>query len=135
MKQTDESKLERSKKLIEELKEMRGGTVLESHKKMGNDPSLIQAFLDQYRDTNKQDVTIPRKYRELIVMAIGMATGTTTTMKVHADLAIKNGATVDEICEVIRIIFFTCGVSKLLPVLENLDLEPIEQKEREQESK
>ena len=59
-------------------------------------------------------------------MAIGMATGTTTTMKVHADLAIKNGATVDEICEVIRIIFFTCGVSKLLPVLENLDLEPIE---------
>lgn len=126
MKQTDESKLERSKKLIEELKEMRGGTVLESHKKMGNDPSLIQAFLDQYRDTNKQDVTIPRKYRELIVMAIGMATGTTTTMKVHADLAIKNGATVDEICEVIRIIFFTCGVSKLLPVLENLDLEPIE---------
>ncbi len=126
MKQTDQSKLERSRKLIEELKEMRGGIVLESHKKMGNDPSLIQAFLDQYRNTNKQDISIPRKYRELIVMAIGMATGTATTMKVHADLAIKNGATVDEICEVIRIIFFTCGVSRLLPVLENLGLEPVE---------
>ena len=59
-------------------------------------------------------------------MAIGMATGTETTMKVHARLAQENGATVDDICEVIRIIFFTCGVTKLLPILEKLDLEPVE---------
>lgn len=126
MKQTNEEKLERAEKYLEELKAQRGGTILESHKKMGNDPSLIKAFLDQYVNTNKTDVSIPRKYRELIVMAIGMATGTQTTMKVHSKLAIENGATVDEICEVIRIIFFTCGVSKLLPALETLDLDPVE---------
>ena len=60
-------------------------------------------------------------------MAIGMATGTSTTTKVHAGLALENGATVDDVFEVIRIIFFTCGVSKLLPALECLEdfFEPI----------
>ena len=43
-------------------------------------------------------------------------------MKVHAKGAIANGATLDEICEVLRIIFFTCGVTRLLPALETLDL-------------
>ncbi|MBQ3373787.1 MAG: carboxymuconolactone decarboxylase family protein [Oscillospiraceae bacterium] len=92
---------------------------------MGNDPYLAKMFLDSY-ENNKADSTIPRKYKELMVMAIGMATGTATTMKVHAGLALKNGATVDEICEVIRMIFFTCGVTKLLPILEQLDLEAID---------
>lgn len=41
-------------------------------------------------------------------------------MKVHAKLAMDNGASIDEIFEVIRIIFFTCGVTKLLPALETL---------------
>lgn len=113
---------------MEELRKARGGTLLKSHQVMGNDPNLINAFLQQYLNCNKRDVEIPRKYRELIVMAIGMATGTSTTMKVHANLAVQNGASIDELFEVIRIIFFTCGVTKLLPVLENLDdlLEPAE---------
>ena len=89
------------------------------------DPYLAKMFLDSY-ENNKADSTIPRKYKELMVMAIGMATGTATTMNVHANLAVKNGATVDEICEVIRMIFFTCGVTKLLPILEQLDLEAID---------
>jgi alkylhydroperoxidase/carboxymuconolactone decarboxylase family protein YurZ len=63
-------------------------------------------------------------------MAFGMATGTMTTMKVHADLALRKGASVDEIYEVIRIIFFTCGVTKLLPILEHLDLEEIDPTEK-----
>ena len=126
MKQTNEEKIERSRKYLEELKEARGGSVLESHRKMGNDPSLVKAFLDSYVNTNKSDISIPRKYRELIVMAIGAAPGTQTTMKVHSKLAIENGATVDEICEILRIILFTCGVSKLLPALETLDLEPLD---------
>ena len=125
--QQDSHKLERSAKILEELKTARGGTLLDSHRVMGNDPNLVNAFLQQYINCNKSDTAIPPKYRELIVMAIGMATGTDTTMKVHADLAIKHGATLDEIFEVIRMIFFTCGVSKLLPALENLDIfEPVE---------
>ena len=87
MKQTNEEKIARSLKNLEALRAARGGSLLESHRKMGNDPSLVKAFLDQYVNTNKSDVSIPRKYRELIVMAIGMATGTQTTMKVHSRLA------------------------------------------------
>ena len=92
---------------------------------MGNDPSRAKMFLDTWQN-NKADCTIPKKYKELMVMAVGMATGTATTMNVHAKLAVQNGATVDEICEVIRMIFFTCGVTKLLPILEQLDLEALE---------
>lgn len=125
MKQHDPGKVARSQTVLKELKAARGGSLLESHLKMGNDPWLAQMFLDQYRN-NKADTVIPVKYKELMVMAVGMATGTSTTMNVHANLAVKHGATIDEICEVIRMIFFTCGVTKLLPILEQLDLEPIE---------
>lgn len=128
MKQTDHEKLERSIELLNELKEARGGSVMASHRMMGNDPNLVNMFLQQYINCNQKDISIPKKYRELIVMAIGMATGTDTTMKVHAKIALENGATIDEIFEVIRIIFFTCGVTKLLPTLECLQdlFEPIE---------
>jgi AhpD family alkylhydroperoxidase len=125
MKQTDNEKLALSREVLTKLKEARGGSLLESHLKMGNDPYLAKMFLDSY-ENNKADNTIPRKYKELMVMAVGMATGTATTMNVHANLAVKNGATIDEICEVIRMIFFTCGVTKLLPILEQLDLEAID---------
>ena len=128
MKQTDKEKLTHSKEILNKLNEARGGTLLESHLKMGNDPYLAKMFLDSY-ENNKAENTIPRKYKELMVMAVGMATGTATTMNVHAGLAMKNGATVDEICEVIRMIFFTCGVTKLLPILEQLDLEAVELEE------
>lgn len=128
MKQTDTEKLERSMKILQELKEARGGGLLSSHQVMGNDPNLINMFLQQYVNCNKKDISIPKKYRELIVMAIGMAAGTETTTKVHARIAMEHGATVDEIFEVIRIIFFTCGVTKLLPALETLGdiFEPVE---------
>ena len=125
MKQTNPEKLEQSKSILQQLKEARGGSLLESHRKMGNDPYLAKMFLDTYQN-NKADCTIPKKYKELMVMAVGMATGTATTMNVHAKLAVQNGASVDEICEVIRMIFFTCGVTKLLPILEQLDLEALE---------
>ena len=127
MKQQNPEKLLRSQEVLKELKEARGGSLLNSHQVMGNDPNLVNAFLQQYLNCNKRDVDIPKKYRELIVMAIGMATQTATTTKVHAKLALENGATVDEVFEVIRIIFFTCGVSMLLPALECLEgfFEPI----------
>ena len=125
MKQTNPEKLEQSKAILQQLKEARGGSLLESHRKMGNDPYLAKMFLDTYQN-NKAVCTFPKKYKELMVMAVGMATGTATTMNVHAKLAVQNGASVDEICEVIRMIFFTCGVTKLLPILEQLDLQALE---------
>lgn len=120
MKQENLQKLDRAQEIMKELKEARGGSLLDSHRVMANDPNLINMFLQQYINCNKKDISIPKKYRELIVMAIGMATGTETTMKVHSKIALENGATLDEIFEVIRMIFFTCGVTKLLPVLETL---------------
>ena len=125
--QNDEKKLERSKKILCELKDSRGGRLLDSHRLMGNDPNLVNMFLQQYVNCNKNDINIPGKYRELIVMAMGMATGTETTTKVHAKLALENGASLDEIFEVIRIVFFTCGVTKLLPAIETLSdlFEPV----------
>ena len=120
LKQTDEAKLERSREILEALKEARGGKLLDSHRVMGNDPNLINMFYQQYVNCNKKDISIPKKYRELVVMAVGIATSTETTMKVHGKLALENGATIDEIFEVIRILFFTCGVTKLLPALETL---------------
>lgn len=127
MKQQNPEKLKRSREILSTLKDSRGGSLLNSHQVMGNDPNLANAFLQQYLNCNKNDIEIPRKYRELIVMAIGMATGTATTTKVHAKLALDNGASIDEVFEVIRMIFFTCGVSKLLPALECLEdfFEPV----------
>lgn len=135
MKQTDTQKLERSLEILQELKEARGGNLLDSHRVMGNDPNLINMFLQQYVNCNKKDISIPKKYRELIVMAVGMATGTETTMKVHAKNAMDSGASIDEIFEVIRIIFFTCGVTRLLPALETLGdmFEPVELPEQKTE--
>ena len=74
MKQTDEAKLERSREILEALKEARGGKLLDSHRVMGNDPNLINMFYQQYVNCNKKDISIPKKYRELIVMAVGIAT-------------------------------------------------------------
>ena len=86
LKQTDEAKLERSREILEALKEARGGKLLDSHRVMGNDPNLINMFYQQYVNCNKKDISIPKKYRELIVMAVGIATSTETTMKVHGKL-------------------------------------------------
>ena len=124
MKQTNEEKLARSREILKQLKEARGGTLLLSHLKMGSDPNLAKMFLDAY-ENNSADSVIPKKYRELIVMALGMAAGAATTVNVHAKLAEESGATVDELTEVIRIVFFTHGATRLLPALEQLDIEPV----------
>lgn len=128
--QENPEKIAKAQEILKELKDARGGSVLDSHRMMGNDPNLVKMFLNQYQ-ANGADTQIPKKYRELIVMAIGMAAGTETTTRVHANLALKNGATLDEVFEVIRIIFFTCGVTKLLPALECLSdlFEPLEMKD------
>jgi hypothetical protein len=65
MKQTNPEKLSHSQAILNELKEVRGGSLLNSHQVMGNDPNLVNAFLQQYLNCNKHDVEIPAKYREL----------------------------------------------------------------------
>ena len=54
MKQTDEEKLKRSRAFLQKLKEARGGKIMDSHRTMGNDPSLCKMFLEQYVNCNKR---------------------------------------------------------------------------------
>lgn len=120
MKQTNPEIIRQGQQKLADLKKIRG-SVFGMHNRIANDPRLLQAFIDQFNCTNADMKALPKKYRELIVMAIGAARGIETTTKVHAENAVKEGATVDEICEVLRIIFFTCGVTALIPASEILE--------------
>jgi AhpD family alkylhydroperoxidase len=124
MKQTNKESIKKGQALLEELKVKRGGGILEFHKKMANDPGLLKAFSQMYDICNAEMKHIPRKYRELIVFAVGCAKNAPTTINVHAKLALEYGATVDELGEVLRIVFFLCGLTGFNPGLEVL--EPIE---------
>ena len=44
MKQENKEKIAQAEEILERLKEQRGGNVLSIHKKMANDPKLLQAF-------------------------------------------------------------------------------------------
>jgi len=117
MKQTNPDVIKEGQEKLAVLKEMRG-SVFGMHNRIANDPRLLQAFIDQFDCCNQSAHAIPKKYREMIVMAIGAAKGIETTIKVHAENAVKEGATVEELGEVLRIIFFTCGVTSLIPASE-----------------
>lgn len=118
MKQTNRDKIQEANKLLGELKVKRGGSVLSFHKKIANDPALLAAFNQQYDLCNKEMEHIPRKYRELIIMALGCAEQAQTTINVHAKLALENGATIEEIGETLRLVFFLCGATSLIPAAE-----------------
>lgn len=118
MKQTNPEQIASAKKLLADLKVKRGGSLVEFHKKIANDPALLQAFGQQYDICNKELKHMPRKYRELIILALGCAFKTPTTINVHAKLALENGATIDEIGETLRLVFFLGGANCLIPAAE-----------------
>jgi alkylhydroperoxidase/carboxymuconolactone decarboxylase family protein YurZ len=116
--QTDEMEINKGQELLEELKIMRKGTVAPFQEKLANEPVLLKTFMEQYKNAYAQDFTIPRKYVELMMMALGASRGAQTTINVHAGLAVKNGATIKEISDVLRLVFFTCGVTALIPTAD-----------------
>lgn len=118
MKQTNPEVLNKAKLLLGELKAKRGGSLVDFHKKIANDPALLQAFSQQYDICNKELNHLPRKYRELIILALGCAFKTPTTINVHARLALENGATIEEIGETLRLVFFLGGANCLIPAAE-----------------
>lgn len=122
MREMDPEKRARGEELLEQFRTLRGGSVLEFHKRMANDPLLLQAFIQQYINCNKTEVEIPRKYREMIMMALGCAQGTETTIQTHGRLAFEHGATVQEVGEVLRLVFFMCGATAVIPAMKLFDL-------------
>ena len=115
LEQKDETEINKSQKLLEELKKLRKGNIAPFQEKIANDPDLLKAFLEQYKNAYANDFTIPRKYVELMMMALGASRGAQTTINAHAVLAVQNGATIKEIADVLRLVFFTCGVTALIP--------------------
>ena len=125
MKQENKEKIAQAEEILERLKEQRGGNVLSIHKKMANDPKLLQAFSQQFAIC-KQDIThVPAKYMELMLMLMGCCAGNAVTIKTHGELAVKKGATMDEVGEVLRLVFFYYGASAIIPAVELFEeLEP-----------
>ena len=125
MKQENKEKIAQAEEILERLKEQRGGNVLSIHKKMANDPKLLQAFSQQFAIC-KQDIThVPAKYMELMLMLMGCYAGNAVTIKTHGELAVKKGATMDEVGEVLRLVFFYYGASAIIPAVELFEeLEP-----------
>lgn len=122
MRQTDPEKRAQGAELIEQFKDLRGGSVLEFQRRMSNDPALLDAFIQQYTNCNKKDISIPRKYRELIMMALGCAQGVETTIQTHGRLAYEHGATLEEVGEVLRLVFFMCGTTAIIPAMKLFEL-------------
>jgi alkylhydroperoxidase/carboxymuconolactone decarboxylase family protein YurZ len=122
IKQQNQRQIDKSRELLKDLKELRGGTLLPFHKKIANDPALLHAFIQQYINCNKTDTAIPRKYRELMIMLLGCAKNVETTVITHGKLAYENGATVEEIGEALRLAFLVCGSSAIIPAAELFDL-------------
>ncbi|MDR1902016.1 MAG: carboxymuconolactone decarboxylase family protein [Treponema sp.] len=120
MKQEKPEIIKKGQEKLAELKKLRG-SVFGMHNRIANDPRLLESFIDQFKSCNSDASAIPAKYRELIVMAIGSARNAETTTKVHAKNAYELGATIEELGEVLRIIFFTCGVTSLIPASEIFD--------------
>ena len=118
VKETNPEKIKESMAHLEDLKELRGGTIIDFHKKIANDPKLIHAFIEQYKNCNKGETVIPRKYRELMIMLLGCARGVQTTIITHSKLAVEYGATVEEVGEALRLAFLICGVSAIIPGAE-----------------
>jgi len=127
MKQTNAEALQRAQQLLSDLKVKRGGSVLEFHKKIANDPDLLTAFTQQYDICNKNMTHLPRKYKELIIMALGCALKAQTTINVHGRLAVEHGATAEELGETLRLVFFLAGATSLIPAAEVF--EPVEMDE------
>ena len=114
-------KLEKVKENLRQFKQKRGGTLLDFHKRLGNDPELLRAYTQGFDVCMNELVELPPKYKELIIFAIGCVRGIRTTMDVHSKLAVEHGATIEELCEVLRLVFFLCGATTLIPAVEILE--------------
>ena len=120
MRQTNEEKKKKGEALLKELKVKRG-SVETFHKRIANDPDLMTAFNSQFDNCYRKLTHLPRKYQELIMMAIGCARSAQTTINVHAKLALEYGATLEELGETLKLVFLLCGSIGLIPGVEVFD--------------
>lgn len=125
MRQTNKKQIEKSVELLKKLKEARGGSLGEGHKKLANDPALLKAFTDSYIDCCSSDKNIPEKYRQMLFMSLCSAKGYDIAIN-HGHCAISAGATIEELGEVIRIILNVCGCPAILPLMDLFEVLQLE---------
>ena len=118
MREENEERLKAGRAALEEL---RGGSVISTHKRMANDPELLEAFAYNFEHCKSGLKKLEPKTVELLLLALGCAKGKKTTIRVHGNLAHQKGASVEEICEVLRLVMFYCGASAVLDLDEILD--------------
>ena len=121
MRQENPQKIEEAKKSLEKLKVLRGGSVISAHKRMANDPELLETFAYNYNKCKSGLKLVEPKTVELILLALGCAKGAKTTIRVHGKQAHEKGASIDEIGEVLRLVMFYCGASAVLDIEEIFD--------------
>lgn len=114
MKQTNPIELAKSKEELDKLLAVRG-SLTPMHTRLANDPMLIKTFSTMFALNNDSSNLIPKKYRELMTMILGASRGVDMTIRVHAQNAYNEGASIAEIAEALRIAFMVCGVSALIP--------------------
>ena len=119
MREENEERLKAGRAALEKVKELRGGSVISTHKRMANDPELLEAFAYNFEHCKSGLKKLEPKTVELL--ALGCAKGKKTTIRVHGNLAHQKGASVEEICEVLRLVMFYCGASAVLDLDEILD--------------
>ena len=121
MREENEERLKAGRAALEKVKELRGGSVISTHKRMANDPELLEAFAYNFEHCKSGLKKLEPKTVELLLLALGCAKGAKTTIRVHGNLAHQKGASVEEICEVLRLVMFYCGASAVLDLDEILD--------------
>ena len=87
MKETRPEKVEKARQVLEELKQLRGGSVISAHKRMANDPELLETFTYNFQHCKSGLKHLEPKTVELLLLALGCAKGASTTIKVHGNQA------------------------------------------------
>ncbi len=121
MRQAKPEELQKAHELLRALEIKRGGKVLEFQKRIANDTDLLTAYTQTYDSCSASLTHLPRKYRELIIMAIGCALRVQTTINTHAKLAVEHGATIEELGETLKLVFFLAGTTSLISAAEVFD--------------
>ena len=71
MKETRPEKVEKARQVLEELKQLRGGSVISAHKRMANDPELLETFTYNFQHCScwhwavQKERLPPLKYMEI----------------------------------------------------------------------
>lgn len=97
---------------LQEIKDKRG-YLLDYHKVMAaEDLPFLQALGNVLNVAYSSERSLSKKVKELIFTAVLTAAGSPNEVKLHMGLAKKEGATKEEVLEMLEIVVLPCGLPK-----------------------